>query len=309
MRGSTVPNAGKRVWAIAKRDHDIVTRDELVELGYSPKAIEHRLATKRLHRQAHGVYSVGSPNLTRYGRWMVAVKRCGPGAVLSFLSAAVLWGLWKWERGRISVTVPRARNPRGGGLSVSRRDLPSRHLTEQHGVPVTTVLRTLIDLATVVKREQLERMIGQADAKNLLRADTLREQLEHETCRGARILKDILDRDTFVLSHSELERLMVPIGLAAGIGRMEGQWPFGKTRVDFYFPETGIVVECQSLRYHRTEQQQRRDAERTQRHLLAGRTPVPVTHHQVKYENGYLERLLSSTAARTGAAAPSPASP
>jgi predicted transcriptional regulator of viral defense system len=198
MAPKTVPKPGRGVWAIAKRDHNVAGHDELRELGYSEDAIRHRVDTGRLHRKGKGVYAVGSPNLSKYGRWMVAIKRCGPGTVLSHLSAAVLWGIWKKEPREITVTVPRARNPRVP--NVSRRDLPSRHVTRHHGIPVTTVLRTLIDLATTLTREEMERLIGQADAMNLLRADALRKRLERETCRGARILKEILDRDSYALA-------------------------------------------------------------------------------------------------------------
>ena len=291
----TVPKRG--VWAIARRDHDVVTHDELLALGYHRDAIKHRLKKKRLHRHAHGVYSVGSPNLSKYGRLMVAIKRCGAGTVLSHLSAAVLWGLWNREPREITVTVPRARNPRVEG--VSRRDLPARHVTKHFGIPITTVLRTLIDLATILSREEMERMIGQADAMNLLRADTLREQLGRETCRGARILREILDRDSYVLTHSELERLLVPIAIAAGLGKPTSQRRFGKHRVDFYFSEPNLVVECNSLRYHRTALQQRKDAERTHAHLLAGRAAVALTHFQIKHEPDHVMGVLSAASSRS----------
>jgi very-short-patch-repair endonuclease len=295
------------VWAIAKKDHDVVTHDELRALGYSRDAIKHRVKTNRLHPQALGVYSVGSPNLTKYGRWMVAIKRCGPETVLSHLSAAVLWGIRKKEGKEIRVTVPRRKRPRVKGAS--RRDLPARHVTRHHGIPVTTVLRTLIDLAPVLTREEMERLIGQADALNLLRADTLREQLEREACRGARILKAILDRDSYALSHSELERLFIPLALEAGIGKPDSQRRFGKYRVDFFFEELNLVVECNSLRYHRTQLQQRKDTERGHAHLLESRTCVPFTHHQVAHEPAYVVRILSAAAAQLAAAAPSTRTP
>ena len=68
----------------------MISRAELLDLGFHPKAIQHRLRSGKLHRKAPGVYAVGSPNLTRHGRLMVAIKACGPGTVLSHLSAAVL---------------------------------------------------------------------------------------------------------------------------------------------------------------------------------------------------------------------------
>jgi very-short-patch-repair endonuclease len=295
MGSQTVPTPGRAAWAIAKRDQNIVSRAELLEVGFHPKAIEHRVKTKRLHPQARGVYSVGSPHLTKYGRWMVAVKRCGPGAVLSFLSAAVLWGLWEKEPDRISVTVPRNRRPRAQDMTPHRRDLPRRALTRHHGIPVTSVVQTLIDLATILTRDQLERVIGQADAKNVIRADALRERLETEDGRGARTLKETLDRDSFVLSHSELERLFIPLAERAGLPRPESQRQLGSARVDFYWPELNLVVECDSLRYHRTQLQQAEDRARDHAHLLAGRTCLRFTHHQVAHEPGHVVAVLAST--------------
>lgn len=302
-----VPTPGRRAWELAKKDHDVVSHEELRDLGYSPSGIRHRVRIGRLHRKARGVYSVGSPNLTRYGRWMVAIKRCGLGTVLSHLSAAVLWGLWDREPKQISLTVPRRRNPRVKG--VTRRDLPARHVTRHHGIPVTSVVRTIIDLATILTREELEDVIGRADAKNLLRADALREQLERESGLGVRVLKEILDRDRFVLSHSALERLFIPLAREAGLPKPQSQRQLGRARVDFFWPELNLVVECDSLRYHRTTQQQAEDAARDHAHLLAGRTCLRFTHHQVARQPEYVVEVLSAAAARAGAAAPSRGTP
>jgi very-short-patch-repair endonuclease len=301
------------VWALARRDQNVITDHELKELGYSRSAIRHRVRIGRLHQKARGVYSVGSPNLTKYGRWMVAVKGCGPGAVLSHLSSACLWGLWRKEPNQISVTVPRQRRPRCKGVTVSRRDLASRDVTRQHGVPVTTIVRTLIDLATILTREQLEEVVNQADAKQLLRMDSLRAELD---CRGGErgvaILKALLDRDSFVLTHSKLERLFVPLAGRAGLPKPEAQRQLGSARVDFYFPELNLVVECDSLRYHRTQLQQAEDRARDHAHLLAGRTCLRFTHHQIAHEPDYVVEVLwriSSRSGRPAAGSPSTGRP
>ena len=73
--------------------------------GSPTKAIEHRVATGRLHPIARGIYAVGRPELTPHGRWMAAVLVCGDGAALSHRSAAELWGIGYEEKGRIDVTV------------------------------------------------------------------------------------------------------------------------------------------------------------------------------------------------------------
>ncbi|HEX8745237.1 MAG TPA: hypothetical protein VF712_19080 [Thermoleophilaceae bacterium] len=291
----------------------MLTHAELRELGFSHEAIRHRVRNGRLHRKGNGVYAVGSPNLTKYGRLMVAVKRCGPRAALSHLSAAALWRIWEVEPDRVSLTVPRGRNPRADGVKVSRRDLPPGSVKRHHGIPVTTLVQTLIDLATLLHREHLEHAIGQAGAKNLLRVDSLRAELERRRGqRGAAVLIEILDRDAFVLTHSKLEQLFVPLAARAGLPKPRSQAQLGRARVDFFFEELGLVVECDSLRYHRTPFQQREDRQRDHAHLLARRTSVRFTHYQVAHEPDYVVsvlRSLSSRSAPRAEAAPSPGRP
>src|SRR5258708_12250952 len=79
------------LWALAERQHGVVTRQQMLTLGFSPDAIKHRLAKRRLHSVLRGVFAVGRPQLTVYGRWMAAILSCGPEAVLSHGSAAALW--------------------------------------------------------------------------------------------------------------------------------------------------------------------------------------------------------------------------
>src|SRR6185295_17101171 len=79
------------VWALARAQHGVISRDQLLGLGYSRRAIQHREAKGRLHPVRRGVFAVGRPHLTRYGDWMAAVLAGGPGAVVSHHSAAALW--------------------------------------------------------------------------------------------------------------------------------------------------------------------------------------------------------------------------
>lgn len=298
----TTKNLPKSAWALARRDHSVVTDDELRALGYSRSAIRHRVTTGRLHKKGLGVYAVGSPHLTKHGRWMVAVKGCGTGAVLSHLSAAVLWGVWKKQPRRVHVTVPRRRNPERADVKLSRRDLPEDDVTTRHGLPVTTIVRTLIDLATILTREQLEDVVAEADARDLIALDILRHRIDGRSERGAAVLRELLDRHALVLPASKLERLFLPLAEEAGLPKPQMQTQLGSSRVDFYWPELGLVVECDSLRYHRSPLQQAEDRARDHAHLVAGRTCVRFTHHQVARQPDYLVEVLgrlSAAAART----------
>src|SRR5919197_3640773 len=96
---------GQQVWALAKRQHGVVTRAQLLELGFSGQSIKHRVANGRLHPVWRGVYAVGRPQLTRHGRWMAAVLSCGPGAALSHGDAGALFEIRPPSRRPIEVSV------------------------------------------------------------------------------------------------------------------------------------------------------------------------------------------------------------
>ena len=108
-------------WELARRQHGILTRRDLLALGYGSGAIERRLAGGRLHRIAPGIYAVGWPDLTPKQRWMAAVLACGEGALLSHRSAAALWGIGKEPRDRVEVSVRRRRKGRRAGIKVRAR--------------------------------------------------------------------------------------------------------------------------------------------------------------------------------------------
>ena len=102
-------------WELQRRQHGVVSRAQLLELGLSSDAIVHRVATARLHPVARGIYAVGRPELSRHGRWLSAVLSCGPTAVLSHRSASALWGIRPSQSAEIDVTVStRVRRRRPG---------------------------------------------------------------------------------------------------------------------------------------------------------------------------------------------------
>jgi predicted transcriptional regulator of viral defense system len=179
MRDLTLQRSSAGVWRLARRDHNVVTHGELVALGFTPKAIKHRVAKGRLHPKARGVYAVGTPELTREGRWMVAIKQCGNQAVISHLSAAVHYGIWKREPSQIHVMVPRNTNPKPAGVKVHRRG--EFNWRRWKGVPVTPIDDTIIDCTTVLPRDDVEHLINQADIRGLTEPEKLRRAAARAT--------------------------------------------------------------------------------------------------------------------------------
>lgn len=290
---------GRQAWSLARRQHGVLTRGQLLDLGFTAKAIKHRVRTGRLHPIVRGVYSVGRPHLTREGRWTAAVLAAGPGAALSHRSAAALWGFAREHQDYIEITVRRPSEVRLPGLRCHRRpSLPASDLTTRLDIPLIQPVRTFIDLATVLGPNRLERAVNDADKRDVIDPDSLRRALDdHPGEPGIRLLRQVLDEHTFRLSDDELERLFRPLAASAGLPTPLTKQIVNEFEVDFFWPDLGLVVETDGWRYHRTPSAQTRDALRFQRHTAAGLTPLRFSHYQVKYEPRYVRQILEKTAA------------
>jgi very-short-patch-repair endonuclease len=249
-----------------------------------------------------GVYAVGRPELTRYGRWMAAVLSCGPGAALSHESAAAAYEIRDRERAVIEVSVPAHASRRQPGIRLHRRRTLDRDLTRVHGIPITRPVCVLVDLATRLPERQLEAAVNEADKRRLVDPETLRRAVDGMPGRpGVRPLRRLLDRRTFTLTDSELERLFLPLARKAGLGPPQTGRRVQGYEVDFYWPELGLVVETDGLRYHRTAAQQTRDRVRDQAHTARGLTPLRFTHAQVVFEPDHVGSTLAVVARRLAA--------
>jgi very-short-patch-repair endonuclease len=229
---------------------------------------------------------------------MAAVLSCGPQAALSHAAAAALWEL-QAPGPRIDVSVPISTVRRRPGIVVHRRRGLAAAVTRRRGIPVTDLAWTLADLAGMATRSQLEPAIRAADTRGLSDPEALRGALEALKGRpGAGRLRRLLDRRTFRLTDSELERRFLRLARRAGLPPPRTQERVNGFRVDFWWPELGLVVETDGLTYHRTPAQQARDRIRDQAHTAAGLTPLRFTHEQVRYEPRTVAATLSRVARR-----------
>jgi very-short-patch-repair endonuclease len=165
---------------------------------------------------------------------------------------------------------------------------------------VTAPGRTLIDLATLLKPNRLEEAVNEADKLGLIDPELLR-RLVNERARiaGVPALRSVLDRRTFQLTDSELERRFLRLVRRAGLPPPRTRQRVNGYRVDFHWPEVGLVVETDGLRYHRTPGQQAKDRIRDQAHTAAGLTPVRFTHAQVRYEPEHVVATLRAVLGRS----------
>jgi very-short-patch-repair endonuclease len=285
------------VWALARRQHWVITREQLLDHGMHYKAIEHRVESGRLHPVHPGVYAIGRRELSRLGEFMAAVLTCGEDAALSHGAAMELWSIG--PRARLEVTVPPGRRPRRPGIVIHRAALAAQHRTLRHGIPVTTPTRTLVDRAPQLPRDDVEQAVNEADRGGLIDPERLRDGLvEFDGLHGVAKLRNLLDRRTFALTDSALERRFKPLARAAGLPRPRTQARVNGYRVDFYWPDLQLVVETDGLRYHRTPAQQARDRRRDRAHTAAGFAHLRFTHGEVRWEPEQVVDTLRSVAGR-----------
>jgi very-short-patch-repair endonuclease len=288
MARKSAQEMARAAWALAQRQHWVITRPQLLDIGYTSEAIQVRLEDGRLHRVFSGVYVVGRPHLTREGYLMAAVLACGEGAALSHFSAAELYAIVKRWPGRIHVSVPVPRAPRIRGITVHRRK--SIEVRIHKGIPTTTPICTVIDIARGLDEQRIERAINEAVNLDLVDLEEL-----HAAARGrSSAIVRLLDREKFAVTDTVLEQRFLRIVRKTGLPLPQTQRRLEGGRVDFYWPTLDLIVEADSLRFHRTPAQQRADRLRDQKHFAAGIRTLRFTHWQVWHEPDHVEAILLS---------------
>jgi very-short-patch-repair endonuclease len=262
-----------------------VTVPQLAALGHDRAAVRRQVLAGRLHPVHRGVYAVGHPRITREGRWMAAVLRCGPGAVLSHASAAALWGIRPTAAARVEVTVPRDRGHRPkAGIKIHRPVRPAM-ATVRNSIPVTTPAQTLIDLSSVLPRPALERALEAADGLRLLDLGGLPPALAE--------LAGAIDPDL----RSPLEARFVRLCRRRKLPAPRVNAVVERLEVDFSWPEQRLIVETDGHRHHGTRAAFERDRARDAALTAEGWRVVRITHRRLAYERevgDLLERLLSA---------------
>jgi very-short-patch-repair endonuclease len=285
---------------LARQQHGVIRRSQLVALGLGDRAIENRLRAGQLHRIYQGVYAVGHTNLTTEGHYLGAVLACGNHAVLSHRSAAVLWRICPKRGPRVDVTVPSGgTRARRGAVIVHRSPLPPDDTTLQHRIPVTTPVRTIVDLADCSDRRELQRAIDEA---LYLRLDlTSLQPLPGR--RGAGVLAAVLADHVggTTRTRSDFEELLLALCESHGLPRPLVNQVVCGYEVDFVWPDARLVVETDGWSAHGRRSAFERDRVRDAALQVAGWRVIRITWRRLVTEPGLvasqLMRLLAMDAA------------
>lgn len=289
---------------MAGRQHGVVARRQLLALGMGRQAIGGRVRRQLLHPLHRGVYAAGHRLITTDGRRMAAVLACGERAVLSHRSAGRLWRVLPPAEELIEVTCRSGRSAERPGIVAHRSPLAPDETTTAAEIPVTSVFRTIFDLAAVAPKREVERAFHEAEVRRLTDRVSLPMLLERHPGRpGAGVLREILaDKRPAGITRNDFEERFVafldahhlPRGLLNGTLPLRGRF----LEPDCMWPERRLIVELDSREVHGTDRGFEGDRERDRLLLAEGWRTGRVTWRQLRDEPeaiaADLRRLLAA---------------
>jgi very-short-patch-repair endonuclease len=282
MKGDGV-SADGAIAKLAGRQHGRVARRQLIALGLRDSAIDRRIRAGRLLPVHKAVYAVGHRMHTPQAVWMAAVLAAGGKAVLSHRAAAAHWGIMPSATGAVDVTTPFGQRPRRG-IRFHRSRLPADEITVHHGIPITTVPRTLFDMAGGLDLQRFERAINEAEIRQLWDELSLLDLLYRYPRRpGTRNVRAALHRRNAgaTLSKSDLEALFLAFAERHDLPRPQTNVVIEGCEVDCAWREQRLVIEVDGWETHRTRAAFERDREKSRILQAGGWRCVPVTYRQL----------------------------
>lgn len=273
---------------LAERQHGVVARRQLLAVGIGSGAIDRRVQQYRLHVVHRGVYAVGHGVLSIHGRWTAAVLASGPSAVLSHRSAGQAWKLTPPARLPIEVTRPTKSRGRCG-IRAYRSIVPPDERALIGGLEVTFVPRTLLDLASVVTRHQLEKALNETEVRTLTDKLSIPDLLErYPRRRGSAVLRALIADGTAIqgITRNDLEGRFMALLLATDLPRprlnadvaVRGRF----FEADALWAEQRVIVELDGRAAHGTKRAFEKDRERDRLLLTDGWRVIRVTWRQLR---------------------------
>ncbi len=242
-------SADERVASIASRQHGVVTTADLLGAGLSRAGVARRARRGTLHRVHRGVYRVGHRAPNTQARYLAAVLACGDGAALCAFAAAFLYGLVKG--GEPVAEVVTVRDRRVDGVRTHRaRHLHPLDVSTHEGIAITTVPRTLLDIAAGLSLDGLAYAAHQAEVRHGVRPAAVDAVIARRpNARHAKRLLDLFHGDTHI-TLSRLERAFLRVLRQHGLPLPETNRPADGRYVDCRWPERRLTVELDSYTFH-----------------------------------------------------------
>ena len=276
---------------LADAQHGVVSRRQLETLGLGRHRIEHRVATRRLQVVHRGVYAFGHRALRPEGRWMAAVMAGGDRAVLSHVTAAAAWDLRRSASGLVHITVAGdGGRKRRAGIRLHRsRTLEPHDTTTNRGIPITTPIRTIVDIARTLNGRPLEQALDVAEQRGLVDFAELRQRPIPAS------LQAVLSLYTAgsTVTRSEMEERFLQLCDDHGVRRPQVNTRIEGEEVDFVWRDARLIVEVDGYRYHRSPSAFESDRARDVMLALAGWQVLRFTWSQLTARPQWVARAVA----------------
>jgi len=303
------PASHRELADLAERQHGIVSIRQLTgPLGYSQTGVHRDVSAGRLHRLYRGVFAVGHTNLSLQGQCLAAVLACGPDALLSHVSAAWLWDLTKTSPLPASVSTPLHRRRRPGIRVHEARSLAAEDRALREVIPVTSLPRTLLDVAATVRFDWLEKMVERSEDLELFDLRAVEGLLGRTVGHPGhgRLRKAIALYKPSSFTRSTLEKRFLELCLEAGLPQPRTNFVAYGFELDCYWPEFRFAVELDVFETHGSRAAFERDRKRQEDLLLAGVGMTRVTGPRLEREpRQVIRRVALLLEQRRGASQPS----
>jgi predicted transcriptional regulator of viral defense system len=281
------PRVDERIAALAAGQHGVVTRRQLLDARIASSTIDVRVARGELLQLHRGVYAAGHAHLRTEGHWLAAVLAIGDRAALSHRDAAALHGLRPSSRTRIEVSTTKERKPTAKLQVHGRRLLDAPDIATVSGIPVTTVARTLVDLAEVLAHQQLTKVCSEAERQRKLDTKAIEEAIGRRrgrrgpsTAKIRAALADLATHGT-TLTRSQLEDQFLSVLAVHDLPRPATNAYVAGYELDAVWHAQRVAVELDGWDGHKTRRAFQRDRTKGNAVQAAGYALLRFTHADV----------------------------
>jgi very-short-patch-repair endonuclease len=281
---------------LAARQYGVVTWEQLTSLGYTKAAISRAVSAGRLHALHRTVFAVGHQGINRHGLCLAAVMFRGEGALLSYQSAAWLWGLDRMLELPVNVSVRwRGHGQKTLGLHHCPA-LRDEDAAKTELIPVTAVPRTLLDYASTAKTYRLQLAIDRADRLDLLDLDAVDRIVDEvRGHRGTKRLRQaVVDYRETAFTRSGGEKRMLRLLADANVRRPAVNTFIEGYEIDFFWDRERLAIELDSWEHHRGRRSFEEDRKRADDLTMAGIEVVRVTGTRLKREPRQVVQRISA---------------
>jgi len=300
-RNAPHPQREHAIAGLARRQHGVVSLDDLLELGLSASAVRSRVASGRLHRVHRGVFAVGPARLNRRGQLMAAVLACGRDAAVGYRCSCELHEVLTRRGSIIDIVSPSRSGRRLAGVRVhSGATLAPDDVVLIDDIPCTSLARTLLDVAEDGPRRDVERALDRAEQGRILDMRAIDDVLARANGRrGAKLLRAVLaeHRVGSTLTRNELEEAFLAIcrDLERPPDATNVWIPFPEgdgAEADFLWRRQGLIAEADGRDPHTIRRAFNADRRRDARLMLLGWRVARFTWQQVTSEPAYVAATL-----------------